>query len=61
MTSYDIKRLALISAVNAEIEGMKARNIEREANGFAMAYDDLAFSNKANELREIIWAHDEQL
>ena len=32
MTQYDVKRLALVLAVQAEIEGMKSENILREQN-----------------------------
>lgn len=33
----------------AEIEGMKATNKEREAMGFALAYDEYAFNEITNK------------
>jgi len=33
MTTYDIKRLALVLAVQADIEGMKVENLIRTSNG----------------------------
>jgi len=61
MTEYDIKRLALIFAIQAEIEGMKAANIEREAQGYALAYGEKAFADTAEELRVLASKHNEQL
>ena len=61
MTDYTVKRLALILAVQAEIEGMKALNAERLQDGYAPGYDDKAFYNKAEELRILAAKHDEQL
>jgi len=45
--------LALIAAANARIEGMKATNIERQANGYALAYDEQAFVDEAIALAEL--------
>ena len=53
MTAYDVKMFALISAINAEIEAMKAANMERESHGFALAYNERAFYNMSDKLREI--------
>jgi len=61
MSEYDIKRLALIFAVQAEIEGMKAANVEREAQGYALAYGEKAFAEAAEELKVLAYKHDEQL
>lgn len=61
MTTYDIKRLALVLAIQAEIEGMKADNKLREQNGICLAWDVQSFDYKANELRNIAAIHDEQL
>ena len=61
MTDYTVKRLALILAVQAEIEGMKASNAERLQNDYALGYDDNAFFDKAEELRILAAKHDEQL
>lgn len=53
MTDSIVKRLALILAVQAEIEGMKAQNQGRKLNKHDPAFwlDD--FQAKANKLREI--------
>ena len=61
MTDYTVKRLALILAVQAEIEGMKALNAERLQNGYTPGYNDDAFYDKAEELRTLATKHDEQL
>lgn len=61
MTDYDVKRFALVSAVNAEIEGMKAANKQREFEGYAMDYTDEYFQEKANDLTTLAHAHNEQL
>ena len=53
MTNSTVKRLALILAVQAEIEGMKASNANRAQENWSMAYGDEDFNNKADELREI--------
>ena len=58
---YNVKRLALVLAVQAEIEGMKAENKQREIQGDSMAYTDKDFSEKANELTNLAYATDEQL
>jgi len=36
-------------AATAQIEGMKATNTERERDGKALAYDELAFQDIINE------------
>lgn len=58
---YNVKRLALVLAVQAEIEGMKAQNIIREQRGDSLAYGEIQFSDKAEELKNIAFAHGEQL
>jgi len=61
MTHYDVKRLALVLAVQAEIEGMKAENILREQNEQSPAYGEKQFNEIANRLSDLAYAHDEQL
>jgi hypothetical protein len=61
MTQYDVKRLALVLAIQAEIEGMKAENKQREHLNYSLAYTDVDFVNQAERLRELAYAHDEQL
>jgi len=53
MNEYDVKRLALVLAVQAEIDGMKALNKERELNGASIAYTEQDFGYMANNLREL--------
>ena len=61
MNYYTVKRLALILAVQAEIEGMKAENMQREQKGYSMAWTESDFCEKAEELRRLAYKHDEQL
>lgn len=61
MEYYDVKRLGLIFAIQAEIEGMKADNWSRQQNVQANAYSDEDFCAKAEELRNISLCHNEQL
>lgn len=57
----EAKRLALVLAVQAEIEGMKSENKVSEINGFAPKHRKEHFGAKAEELRNIAYVHDEQL
>jgi hypothetical protein len=61
MNDYTVKRLALILAIQAEIEGMKAENMQREQQGYSMAWTESDFFEKAEELRQLAYKHDEQL
>jgi len=61
MHYYDVKRLALILAIQAEIEGMKAENMQREALEQSMAFVEQDFIDKANDIRNLAYCHDEQL
>jgi len=61
MTTADIKRLGLILAVQAEIEGMKAENKQRERHDYSMAYSNSDFFDQAEKIREIVNKHDDQL
>lgn len=56
MNEYDIKRLALIFAIQAEIEGMKVSNKIVEGT-----YSKSFFDTKAEELRNLAYSHNEQL
>jgi hypothetical protein len=58
---YNVKRLALILAIQAEIEGMKAENMQREQDNHSIAYLYPQFADKAEELRILASLHDEQL
>lgn len=61
MNEYDIKRLALVLAIQAEIEGMKAENILKEQNEEAPAYGSKAFNEAARQLIDLAYKHNEQL
>lgn len=61
MNNYDVKRLALILAIQAEIEGMKAENKERELLGHSLSYSEKQFQDKGLELKNLAVKHDEQL
>lgn len=61
MNEYDVKRLALVLALQAEIEGMKSANTQRQQRGESMAYDEGAFQEMAESIRRIAYAHNEQL
>jgi hypothetical protein len=58
---YNVKRLALVLAVQAEIEGMKAENMQRERLDQSMAWTEVSFCEKAEELRNLAHAHNEML
>lgn len=53
MTDYGIKRLILVTALEADVQGMVADNKEREQNGLTMAYTGEDFANIAEQMREI--------
>lgn len=61
MEKYDVIRLALVLAKQAEIEGMKAENITAEQNGHSLPYDGKRFMDQAADLENIANCHDEQL
>ena len=61
MNEYDVKRLALVLAVQAEIEGMKAENNLREQLHEAPAYGASQFNECANRLTNLAYAHNDQL
>ena len=61
MTEYDVKRLALVLATQAEITGMEFDNLLREQHNQTHAYTDSDFVEKAEELRELAYKHDQQL
>lgn len=61
MTGNDVKRLALVLALQAEIEGMKVQNKLHEANNYPYEYNNGHFQGKAEELRNLAYTHDLQL
>lgn len=61
MTEYDVKRLALVLALQSEIEGMKAENACREMEGHSLSYNEGHFQEMAEKLRIVAYSHDHQL
>lgn len=61
MDHYDVKRLALVLAVQAEIDGMKAENKQRELWLHELTYKETDFQDKASELLNLAHAHNDQL
>lgn len=61
MENYDVVRLGMLLAVQAEIEGLKVKNREQIALGMAPAYGEQHFRDKAEELRNISHCHAHQL
>ena len=51
MTSYDVKRLALILAEQARVEAMKAENVERACMGMSPAYRESLFFEAAERIQ----------
>lgn len=58
MEFYDVRRYALILAIQAEIEGMKAANSQQPDK---QPYSDDDFKIKAEELRQIAYKHNDLL
>lgn len=61
MEEADVKRLALVLAVQAEIEGMKVENEMRKQRDESPAYNEGHFQEKASYLRDIAYSHRDQL
>ena len=57
MDNYTVKRMGLILAVQAEIEGMKAANLVSDLQEYVGGH----FDEKAEEIRNIVNANDYQL
>ena len=61
MERMDVRRLALVLSKQAEIEAMKIENVIREQQGLTPAYTSEMFLDKANDLVNLAYAHDEDL
>ena len=61
MTNYDVKRLALVLAKQAEIEGMKSENAFYVHEYGYPKYNEEAFIEKKMDLENLAHAHDEQI
>ena len=61
MDDYTVKRLALVLAVQAEIEGMKTSNLIRELSNDSLIYNEGDFQERSQRLTILAHAHNEQL
>lgn len=61
MNEYDVRRLALVLSIQAEIEGMKSENILREQNNESPMYGAIKFNELSARLSGIAYSHNEQL
>lgn len=64
MNEYNIKRLALVLAIQAEIEDAKLDNLIRIERGLldvGLNYPPEWFYGKAEELKNLAYKHNEQL
>jgi len=61
MDQYDVMRFGMISAINAEIEGMKAENKLCEYDKVVLKYDESSFIEKAERINDIVYSHNQQL
>jgi hypothetical protein len=61
MNEYDVRRLALVLSVQAEIEAMKVENEVNKIQGLPLTYNQNQFEAKANRLSDLAYAHNEQL
>lgn len=61
MEQLEIKRLGLILAVQAEIEGMKIENLQRDYPFQAAVYSGDDFQAKADEIKNIVYANESQI
>lgn len=48
-----LQALCDLCALGSEVEGMKAKNKERESQGYSLAYGEEAYQKKADEMRSI--------
>jgi hypothetical protein len=61
MEHSDVVRLALVLAIQAEIEGMKASNEYLKQSGSPQLYGNEKFQEKAEELRNLAYCNGHQL
>ena len=61
MTDAGVKRLILVSALEAEMQGMIADNKQREQDGLSLAYEGKDFSYIAQQMEEIAHKHDDEI
>jgi len=61
LTDTGIKRLILVTALEVEVEGMKADNEQRTNGGWAASYGEAQFDYVATQIREIANMSDEEV
>lgn len=61
MNEFDVRRLAQILSVQAEIEGMKAANELAKIWGNEPVYNQGHFQEQAELLKNLAYSHNEQL
>jgi len=61
MEMCDVVRLALVLAVQADVEGMKTENVLRTQCGESLVYGEEAFFEQAELLRKLAYSHNDQL
>ena len=61
MNEYDLRRYALILAVEAEIKGMEADNKQASLCDQDIPYRDKEFCDKALELKDLAYKHNDLL
>lgn len=61
MEGYDVQRLGLILSIQAEIEGMLSLNRQCKFNKVGNIYQQEDFEKKAEDLRNAIYTHPQQL
>ena len=61
MTEANVKSMILVSALEAEVQGMIAANKDREQQGEVMAYWYDNFADTAGQMRSIAAAHDDDI
>ena len=52
-TPQTARALALIAAAQARIAGMQAENLDRQMQGYSLAYSEAAFFQEAGSLEQI--------
>lgn len=61
MKESTAKRLILVTALEAELQGMIADNKMREHEGLSMAYTGADFNDISEQMRELAEKHEDQL
>lgn len=61
MNEYDVRRLAAVLAIQAEIEGMKVLNIVKQSKGKPLEYTEYHFNKASLRLSDLAHCHNEQL